>query len=460
MKLKTYLAATTAAFMSAPAFAADLPVVAEPVEYVAVCDAYGAGYFQLPGKNTCISVGGRIRTWYQSHDLTKSAGVTKKGTPAEYRFYDKVTGEAKGTGVITADFGAKDDIAAWNGTGTKAKRDEVKAALTAELERRDAGTVGADAEDMFADKAAKDAATKAVKDELDKFDNAAEQVTKKAKDAERNDAKFRTRGYLTLQSMTQTELMSIKTYMQLKADWGENGTGKVGVYNTYVQLGFDKVDLLFGRYASLFAPFAGYTLGYNGMPVAGDSALQARATFEMMDGFTAAFGVEASSYSTGPDNGLDFTGALNFTTGMVSTGLMGVAHAYDEDNYGYGVSAFVELTPTEKLSVGVGATYVQDALYYLDAGFNNSEFEDGSGVTGYAFYAGIGYDVTEKLNLALDGAYEMLDQNGVEYDATGVNATLTYKPVSGLSLSLDGGMWQDSLDKESAKVTGRLQYTF
>ncbi|MBF9234172.1 porin [Microvirga alba] len=42
--------------------AADLPAKpALPVEYVRVCSAYGAGFFYLPGTETCLRVGGRAR---------------------------------------------------------------------------------------------------------------------------------------------------------------------------------------------------------------------------------------------------------------------------------------------------------------------------------------------------------------------------------------------------------------
>ena len=45
-----------------PAQAADLPVKkAVPIEYVRVCTAYGAGFFYIPGTDTCLRVSGRAR---------------------------------------------------------------------------------------------------------------------------------------------------------------------------------------------------------------------------------------------------------------------------------------------------------------------------------------------------------------------------------------------------------------
>jgi hypothetical protein len=41
--------------------AADLPVKAKAIEYVKVCSLYGAGFWYIPGTDTCIYIGGAIR---------------------------------------------------------------------------------------------------------------------------------------------------------------------------------------------------------------------------------------------------------------------------------------------------------------------------------------------------------------------------------------------------------------
>nr|WP_262928069.1 porin [Rhizobium cauense] len=40
----------------------DCSGAAGTVEYVRVCDAYGTGYFFIPGSDTCLKIGGYIRT--------------------------------------------------------------------------------------------------------------------------------------------------------------------------------------------------------------------------------------------------------------------------------------------------------------------------------------------------------------------------------------------------------------
>jgi len=48
------------------ASAADLPSKkAAPAQYVKICDAYGAGFFYIPGTETCLKVGGYVRAEYR-----------------------------------------------------------------------------------------------------------------------------------------------------------------------------------------------------------------------------------------------------------------------------------------------------------------------------------------------------------------------------------------------------------
>src|SRR5580704_13424881 len=60
--VKSLLLGSAAGFVAiAGAQAADLPVKAKPVEYVKVCSIYGAGFFYIPGTDTCIKIGGWVR---------------------------------------------------------------------------------------------------------------------------------------------------------------------------------------------------------------------------------------------------------------------------------------------------------------------------------------------------------------------------------------------------------------
>lgn len=56
--------------------AADLPVAVEPVEYVRICDAFGTGFFFIPGTETCLRVRGRIRADYNIYiDFDENDGI-------------------------------------------------------------------------------------------------------------------------------------------------------------------------------------------------------------------------------------------------------------------------------------------------------------------------------------------------------------------------------------------------
>jgi len=72
------LLGTGAALVSvAAAQAADLPSrKAAPVEYVRVCDAYGAGFFFIPGTQTCLRIGGRVRADYAYSPAQTTLTVT------------------------------------------------------------------------------------------------------------------------------------------------------------------------------------------------------------------------------------------------------------------------------------------------------------------------------------------------------------------------------------------------
>src|SRR6195256_4120567 len=55
--------------------AADLPVKAKAVEYMRICSLYGAGFWFIPGTDTCIKLGGYLRV-----DTTFNRGT--QGAPA------------------------------------------------------------------------------------------------------------------------------------------------------------------------------------------------------------------------------------------------------------------------------------------------------------------------------------------------------------------------------------------
>jgi Porin subfamily len=76
--------------------AADLPVKAKAVEYVKVCSLYGAGFYFIPGTDTCIKIGGymRIDTNFNTsgvYDAPAWSGDSGSGN----RFYDRIDSRSR-----------------------------------------------------------------------------------------------------------------------------------------------------------------------------------------------------------------------------------------------------------------------------------------------------------------------------------------------------------------------------
>ena len=79
--MKKLLLTTVAAFAAAStAKAADAIVAAEPepLQYVRICDSYGPGYFYIPGSETCLKIGGKVRTegeWNNAYNANSKNGT-------------------------------------------------------------------------------------------------------------------------------------------------------------------------------------------------------------------------------------------------------------------------------------------------------------------------------------------------------------------------------------------------
>ncbi|WP_298816704.1 porin [uncultured Roseibium sp.] len=69
LNIRSLLLGVAAAATATTAQAADLPVAPEPVDYVRICDAYGARFYYIPGTETCLRVGGRVRTQFRVNNV-------------------------------------------------------------------------------------------------------------------------------------------------------------------------------------------------------------------------------------------------------------------------------------------------------------------------------------------------------------------------------------------------------
>jgi hypothetical protein len=71
--------------------AADLPVKAKAVEYVRICSLYGAGFWYIPGTDTCIKLGGYLRAEVLINSNSVDTGNTNLPASATNRMANAYT---------------------------------------------------------------------------------------------------------------------------------------------------------------------------------------------------------------------------------------------------------------------------------------------------------------------------------------------------------------------------------
>src|SRR5436309_8692988 len=69
----------------AGAQAADLPVKAQPVEYVKICSLYGDGFYYIPGTSTCIQFSGVVQ-WDVGYNVASGQGDLAIQSPLGTQF--------------------------------------------------------------------------------------------------------------------------------------------------------------------------------------------------------------------------------------------------------------------------------------------------------------------------------------------------------------------------------------
>ncbi|TWF56925.1 porin [Neorhizobium alkalisoli] len=128
MNIKSLLLGSAAALAAVSgAQAADAIVAAEPepMEYVRVCDAFGTGYFYIPGTETCLKVGGRVRfdaTYGSAY--ARDADGTYTNTRAELYLSsasDTEFGALKTNITARFDYNPRYDVSTLDGNNTRTR---------------------------------------------------------------------------------------------------------------------------------------------------------------------------------------------------------------------------------------------------------------------------------------------------------------------------------------------------
>lgn len=94
---RAFLGSAAGLLVAGVAQAADLPVKAKAIEYVKVCSVYGAGFYYIPGSDTCIKFGGYLRIDATFNGGIYNAPAWNGSLGAGDRFRDYFTTRSRGS---------------------------------------------------------------------------------------------------------------------------------------------------------------------------------------------------------------------------------------------------------------------------------------------------------------------------------------------------------------------------
>ncbi|MEW5422009.1 porin [Amorphus sp. 3PC139-8] len=278
--------------------AADIPLAAapEPIDYVRVCDAYGAGYYYIPGTDTCLSMSGRVR--------------------AEYRVfaYDQAFREGNGFATQDRDF---------------------------------------------------------------------------------NSSQFRARGYLYMDSRTNTEFGLLRTYMNVYFTADDNDPIDVTLDDAYIQFG----GFTFGRGQSFydFTNYATYASVFT--PQLSDQKTNLAAyTFAFGNGFSTSLSVEDAAARRTEIGGPYSTTVSYFSGGYDSNG--GQVWITEQQGVGYGGTKYPDLVANMRVDQGWGSAQIMGALHQVWPGYRAEG--TASSKVGFAVGGGVVFNLPFGVNTTMN----------------------------------------------------------
>ena len=434
MKTKLGVATVIGLGMTSTALSADLPLVdVEPIGYVATCDAYGAGYFQIPGKNTCLKLGGRVRVQAVSGNMANNDDVPDYHGDkfSEYSMYSRgylylTSMTASEIGTIKTYF---EGLYEWSG-------DDSAAAFKAEdayiqLGMGNASILVGRTESLF-----------------DGFI-----------------------GYTELGTIVRNFSESYVNQAQLIYDLGagisvgasvENGYARGGPANSIDFVGMAKIDQGWGS----FRVSGGLHNTHDEDSLASLGVFYDSQTVTTLETGSGGYGF-----------GVNATATLNLPA-------TGTELAFQAT---YADSAITYLGGSTSFVTGLG-DYADTFLLGID----NNHFDgalDYYGFNGWSLAAGIKQPVTETITFAVDGTYTQLSGNfdsvealgttwsgAVDVDRLAIDASLAWEPAEGLLLAVGGGWATTNLNEDytstedvsvttdtgydELRVGTRVQYTF
>ncbi|MTH94813.1 porin, partial [Roseibium sp. RKSG952] len=298
-------------------------------------------------------------------------------------------------------------------------------------------------------------------------------------DRESNDVSFRARGYLYLDSRTNTEFGLLRTYTSLVGtqDTGNGGSADFSLFDAYIQWG----GVTAGFATSNFDFFTGQTfMGVVTRNWSDLTQLQFAYTAAFGNGFSATVALEDATLREGDNEYAgqkwpDLVANLRVDQGWGSAKVMGALHnvrpldASLDGSVGFAVGGGVIINLpmlSADSNIAFQAQYADGALSYIGGGdYNDFNSSNGNTSTGYSLSGGIYHQATATIGLALDGSYMDLDLSGAD-DVTryAIDGSVQWEPVSGFAIGADMGYantdTDGSGDQDDIRAGIRLQRTF
>ncbi|MER2534845.1 MAG: porin [Rhizobiaceae bacterium] len=313
MNIKSLLLGSAAALVAVTgARAADAVVVAEPepVEYVRVCDTYGAGFFYIPGTETCMRIGGLLRydiDWNNAPDA-----IYVDPTPDSDPVSGTITINPPGPNNTT--------VISFNNDGSVFINGVFTPRITIDL------------------------------DAFDPEDNSATITQRGLDEGWAKTALAR----INVDVRSETEFGTFRRFIRLEgtSNSGTNSGGLNIVY-AYVELG----GLLVGLYESLYD--GGLTPEFEQINPQGGRTHQIRYTFSGGNGITAAVSLEEEDYN------LDYTpnvvGNLRIAQGWGSASAWA---AYDATAEEWAAKGILTFKASDAITLELAGTYESGSSAY------------------------------------------------------------------------------------------------
>jgi hypothetical protein len=413
MKLKSLLFGSAAAMMVVTgAQAADLPA-AEPVEYVRVCDAFGTGFFYIPGTDTCLKISGyaRFEAAYVNESMDEAIGFSDNDILEEDfdNFTTRARGEVQFDARTMTDLGLLRSYVALRGTNGH-------------------GSIG----DAF---------------NIDK-------------------------AWLSLANDTGT--LTAGHHGSFFDFFGGSALdSRIGQDDPTISVNLLAYTFVIGNGVSASVSMEDQRFRRNN--IAGTATTSTSTVTSVGGGTTMASFLTGTTDSWDGQEWPDFVANIRVDQGWGSAQIMGavgqlsytgVAAGINEDEIGWAAGAGLSVgVPGTGITFDIQGTYAEGLVSYATTGNGAPLFDATVNVAGtgldlteaWGIHAALGADVSSNVSVALNGSYAQVDHGGatgagftgdLDYDTWVVAGTVHWKPVSGLTIS--GEVAYEAVDWDSS----------